>query len=92
MSADKCDYKFHRITVNNKSMIVDYSIYEGKVSALDEMDVDGNMSPVTRYRRSGGIDRQIVVFDKPFNINALHAHMKNLLKDIPNRTPIDEQS
>jgi len=44
-----------------------------------------------RYRRSGGIDKQTVVFDKPFSLNALHAHMKNLLKEVPNRTPIDEQ-
>lgn len=91
MAADKCDFKYHRITCSKKYMTVDYSIYEGEVNTLDELDINGDMVPVTRYRRSGRVDKQTVVFDKPFSINALHSHMKNLLKDVPNRTPIDEQ-
>lgn len=92
MNADRCDYKYHRITDAKNSMTVEYSIYEGSITILDELGFNGDMVPVTRYRRSGRIDKQTVVFDKPFSINALHAHMKNLLKDVPNRTPIDEQS
>lgn len=92
MPADKCDFKYHRITEGSKSMTVDYSIYEGEVSTLDEFDANGDMVPVTRYRRSGGIDKQTVVFNKPFSMNDLHDYMKNLLRDVPDRTPIDEQS
>lgn len=91
MLADKCDFKYHRITEGNKNMTVDYSIYEGAITTEDEPDINRDMQPVTRYRRSGGIDKQTVVFNRPFSINALHAHMKNLLKNVPNRTPIDEQ-
>ena len=89
---DRCDYKFHRVTVGNKDMTVEYSIYEGEIATKDEPDLNGGIHPVTRYRRLGGVDKQTVMFDKPFSINALHAHMKNLLKGIPNRTPIDEQA
>lgn len=92
MAPDKCEFKYHRITCSAKIMIVDYSIYEGEVSTLDEPDDNDVMQPVTRYRRSGGIDRQTIIFDKPFSINALYAHMKNLLKEVSNRTPVDEQS
>lgn len=92
MPADKCDFKYHRIAEGKKSVTVEYSIYEGSVTTEDELDVNRDMQPVTRYRRTGGIDKQKVLFDKPFSINALHAHMKNLLKEVPNRIPIDEQT
>ena len=92
MPADRCDFKYHRITCSVKIMTVDYSIYEGSVTTEDELDVNGDIQSVTRYRRTGRVDGQTVVFDEPFSINALHDHMKNLLKEVPNRTPIDEQA
>lgn len=92
MPADKCDYKIRRISHKDKTVEVDLVIYEGEVSTLDEMDIDGNMVPVERYRRAGQIEARTIVFDRPINNNAIHGNLRNRLKDIPNRTPIDEQN
>lgn len=92
MPPDKCDYQFNYKSFGKKSVKVEFVIREGSITTEDESDLNGDMQPVTRYRRTGIVETRKVTFDKPFNENALHAHMKNLLKDVPNRTPIAEQS
>lgn len=89
---DKCDYKFKYKSFGDKDIKVGFVIYEGSITTEDEPDLNGDMQPVTRYRRTGIVEIKEVTFTKPFNESALHAHMKNLLKEVPDRTPIEEQS
>ena len=90
--ADRCGYKFTFVSFGDKAVKVGYVIREGSITTEDEPGDDGDMHPVTRYRRTGIVEAKEVTFNKPFNENALHAHMKNLLKEVQNRTPIDEQA
>lgn len=48
------DYKFWYITRNDSGFITKAAIrfWEGEESLLDEVDLDGNSTPVLRYRRS----------------------------------------
>lgn len=89
---DKCDYKIRRISHGDKTVEVDLVIYEGEVSTLDEPDLNGSIIPVTRYRRSSKIEARNIVFDRPISDNAIHGNLRNRLKNIPNRIPIDEQA
>ena len=47
------DYKTPRIKQReNGSWAVLFRIYEGEITTEDELDNDGNLQPVTRYRRT----------------------------------------
>ncbi len=91
MPADKCDYKLRSVTEKGKTVTVNITIYEGEISTLDENLGDGP-EPVTRYRRSGEIEQRTIVFDRPIAMQAIHGNLRNILKEVQNRTPIEEQS
>lgn len=50
----RTDYKFAYIMRNDDGLITEAGVrfYEGEVTTENEKDIDGNLVPVTRYRRS----------------------------------------
>ena len=87
-----CSYHIKHIIRKRKSIDVIAHVYEGEINTQDEMGPNGDIVPITRYRPTAKIATVDITFDKPFSESAIHAHLKNYLKEVPGKTPIEAQT
>lgn len=90
------DYKFrHTEEISDSETEVTMAIYSGAVTTEDELDLDGNIVSVTRYRRDPLLEEMTKVVSGKIPEQAAVKRCNKFLKDYANEhghTVIMEQS
>lgn len=93
----KTDYKFAYILRKDDVHIDECGVrfYEGDITTEDEKDFNGNIIPVTTYRRFNKI-KEVVFTEKDFGVissdDELRVFLNGKLRKDKTRVPVDEQN
>jgi len=87
------DYKLKRVVEHDDGkQTVEFVFYEGEITTEDEIDTDGRLVPVTRYRRTKKLRERSVTLESVESLDRIQKRLNNILARDESRSPITEQT